>query len=150
MRILVFLILVWSQVARAQTVPSCLPAILSAQITVLVDTEQVQRFTFPLESENASGRFQTKAVMDANYDANTHLLTFTTHFDDSFKGVSLPFNLFSVLVIEAGEVVQWQDLTGQCKGPGLGFFPGAHIQLPGVKLNGRGPESLQIMVWGRL
>lgn len=71
-------------------------------------------------------------------------------FDPKFDGVSLPYNLYAVLILRNGQTEQWLDFTNGCKGPGLGFFPGREIRLPTVKSIGESPEQLQIMVWGRM
>ncbi len=74
----------------------------------------------------------------------------SVRFDPKFDGVSLPYNLFAILIIRDGEAAAWWDFTSGCTGPGVSFFPGQEIHLPKLKLIGADPERLQIMVWGRL
>jgi hypothetical protein len=129
---------------------SCLPAWTSLQSIEVFDTARDYDFTRTLYSENASGRFATKVLLDGHYSAQTHQLTMRTHFDDKFGGVSLPYNLFSALVIESGEVNGWQDFTKGCNGPGVGFYPGQTFQLPVFKLKASGTDFVQIMIWGSI
>jgi len=129
---------------------SCLPAWNSLQTFETFDAQQDYDFSHVLYSESASGRFATKVLVDGHYSAQTHQLIMKTHFDDKFNGVSLPYNLYSVLVIENGEVNRWQDFTAGCDGPGVGFYPGAVFTLPTFKLKGVGRELVQIMIWGMI
>jgi len=134
----------------AQSFASCLPAWTSLQSIEILDTTKDYDFSHSLEGENASGRYTTKVVVDGHYNAQTKQLTLTTHFQNDFNGVSLPFNLFSALVIEAGQVNGWQDFTKECNGPGVGFYPGQMFQMPAFKLKGSGKETVQFMIWGSI
>jgi hypothetical protein len=101
-----------------------------------------------LRAQNVSGSFETKVEAVIDWRDGELLLSF--RFDPAFDGVSLPYNLYAVMVLRDGEVVSWNDFTSQCRGPGLGFYPGREIRLDSIKLPGRPTQSLQIMVWGRL
>lgn len=134
----------------AQSFASCLPSWTSLQTIELVDPSQDYDFSHALEGENAGGRFTTKVVLDGHYSAQTRQLTLKVHFDNKFNGVSLPYNLLSALVIEAGQVNDWQDFTKSCNAPGVGFYPGQVFQMPAFKLKGGGKEPVQIMLWGMI
>lgn len=117
---------------------SCLPDRTAAQILWSVPattTEIIQ----PLSS---------KVQLVSRADSGE--VVFRVRFDPAFDGVSLPYNLYSVLIVRNGSVVAWWDYTNGCQGPGLSFFPGREILLPKVKLIGGGADQLQIMVWGKL
>lgn len=135
---------------NAQSFASCLPGWTSLQSIELMDTTKDYDFSHSLEGENANGRHTTKVVIDGHYNAQSKQLILSAHFDDKFNGVSLPFNLFSALVIEGGQVNAWQDFTKECNSPGVGFYPGQTFQLPVFKLKGSGKESVQIMIWGSI
>ncbi len=45
------------------------------------------------------------------------------YFDPEFDGVSLPYNLYAVLVIADGETLAWMDLTQGCRDRVKLFFP---------------------------
>ena len=107
------------------------------------------KLNLPLFSLNASGLFQTKVVLDGNYDPASGKLSLSNHFDEKFEGVSLPYNLFAVLVIADGHVVAWQDYTQGCVGTGVGIFPGQKFLLKPVNLPAN-KQKLQITVWGSL
>lgn len=136
--------------ANAQSFVSCLPAWTALQSFELIDATKDYDFTRSLEGENAQGRYTTKVVVDGHYDAKTKQLSLAAHFENGFSGVSLPFNLFSVLLIEGGQVNQWQDFSKECNGPGVGFYPGQTFQLPVFKLKSTGKATLQLMIWGSI
>jgi hypothetical protein len=98
---------------------------------------------------NASGIFQTKALLEGIFDPTSGKLSLTNLFDETFDGVSLPYALYAVLVIADGQVVSWQDLTTGCTGPGSGIFPGQKFQLKPIALPAK-KQKLQITVWGAL
>jgi hypothetical protein len=143
---LTFLMLAASLPAVAQN--SCLPDYLAAQTLVHVSEGKTVALTLPLKDQNANGEFMTKVQVDAKISPEgIHL---TAHFNDGFQGVSLPYNLYSVLILRNGQPLEWLDFTNLCQGPGIGFFPGRHVDLPLVKFDGAKGGDFQIMIWGRL
>jgi hypothetical protein len=154
MRLFLFTTLLWSSslLAQAPSPASCLPDWTSLQSIQDIDVKQSSRLKSFLSSQNASGKFQTKVIFESDYSALSGQLTLTLQFDPDFTGVSLPYNLYSVLVVAGGQVLAWEDFTEQCNGPGNGFYPGRLVTLPTIKINqpvGE-KEKLQILVWGRL
>jgi hypothetical protein len=149
MRLVILAFLLSSTTVFAQS-NSCLPPWNALQSVESFDVTHDYDFSHVLDTENASGRTPTKVVIDGHYSAQTHQLSMNTHFDDKFNGVSLPYDLYAVLVIESGEVVSWQDFTKGCVGPGVGFYPGQNFQIPYAKLKATGKDVIQIMVWGML
>lgn len=142
------LVSILSVIAAAET--SCLPEFTAVQVVEVVsalDQPGVTR-SFPLKSENARGRFSTKAIL--NVTTRGRDLELETRFDPSFEGVSLAFNLYALQVIRDGEVVLWEDYTQGCAGPGLSFYPGRVVPLPTVKLPDDKRHRLHILLWGRL
>jgi hypothetical protein len=150
MRLVIFGLLLSSTSVFAQSNSSCLPPWTALQIIETFDGSRDYDFTHVLETENASGRSPTRVVVDGHYSAQTHQLSMNAHFDDKFNGVSLPYDLYSVLVVESGDVAGWQDFTKGCTGPGVGFYPGQNFPIPYSKLKGTGKVSIQIMIWGML
>ena len=126
--------------AYSQT--SCLP-----NYTALQTTEVRSSFSHFLTSKNSQGPFTTHVVLEgAVLDEN---LKMKIQFDPSWEGVSLPYNLYAVMVIADGKPAAWYDFTRGCEAPGIGFFPGRSVELPPVKLLGSPVQRLQIMVWGK-
>ncbi len=115
-----------------------------------IDTTKDEAFTRILEIENASGRHATKVVLDGEYSSQSRQLILKTHFDDRFNGVSLPYNLYSALITETGEVAGYFYFTRSCTGPGVGFFPGQSFTIPAMKLKSNGKATIQIMIWGMI
>ncbi len=118
---------------------SCLPEKTAAQLLWNVSSNAQAEIIQPLSSKvQLIGR---QAGLEVN---------FRLRFDPAFSGVSLPYNLYAVLIVQNGSVVGWWDYTHGCQGPGISFFPGREIALPTVKLVGAEADQLQIMVWGKL
>lgn len=140
----------WSGTLMARL--SCLPDFNSLQILQVIDLAQAQTqtITYPLKSMNAHGLFETRAQLEMMVQAENWILDFKVLFDPKFGGVSLPYNVYALLVIQGGQVISWQDFTGGCRGPGIGFFPGQVVQLPKVKLIKSNSNVIQVMLWGRL
>jgi len=73
-------------------------------------------------------------------------LTFRFKFD----GVSLPYNIYAVLVVSSDKVLAWYDLTKECRGPEASIFPGQSYSIPRLKDLDSSISDLHIIVWGRL
>jgi hypothetical protein len=130
-------------VSSAQGKESCLPDFTSLDI---FQDASMQSFSLPLKSQNVSGPFVTRATLDGQWDGTALALTFQFRFD----GVSLPYNIYALLVVSGNEVLAWQDLTKTCTGPGVSIFPGQHFALPPIKTSNMGKSDWHIIVWGRL
>ena len=122
----------------------CLPEYTS--LRAQGDLTQGAHQTFVLKSENSRGIFESKARLTASVTDGQLLLRF--HWDEAFTGVSLPYNLFSVLVLQGDVVVGWMDFTRECQGPGVGFFPGQSFSAPPLKVEDGKP--FKFIVWGRI
>ncbi len=133
--ILFFPLKVWSDSGQR----SCLPERTEAQLMWTVNAAETGSLLHSLTNRVQLVGEQAGAVAQ-----------FRVRFDPAFQGVSLPYNLYAVLILRDGEPVAWWDYTRGCAGPGLSFFPGREIHLPKVNLVGGGAERLQIMVWGKL
>jgi len=127
---------------------SCLPDFTALQTMESLDPASPSNFVRSLISQRADGYFSTRVRLEGEPSGGA--LQLRVRFDPDFEGVSLPYNLYAVLVVEDGRILAWHDYTQGCKGMGLSFFPGRVISLPPIKLVGVQPQRLQIMVWGRL
>lgn len=116
-----------------------MPERAAAQLIWTVDSKSENALLYPLSKYVELVGEQTGVLAQLK-----------VRFKPDFDGVSLPYNLYAVMIVREGEPVGWWDYTRACKGPGLSFFPGREIQLPKVNLVGGGAERLQIMVWGKL
>jgi hypothetical protein len=130
--------------SQAWAQPSCLPLFTALQTVITVDPTANVEHTFRLK-QLRQGQVQDSRVFvqftPRMEGGVTHVLDAHAYFDPTFDGVSLPYNLYSVMVVEDGEVIAWWDFTSVCKSPGLSFFPGRRVQLPSLKLVG---ERLQL------
>ncbi len=122
---------------------SCLPS-----YTALQTTETKASFSHFLISQNSQGPFTTHVVLEGAVVDD--ILKMKIQFDPNWEGVSLPYNLYAVMVIAEGRPAAWYDFTRGCQTAGFGFFPGRSLELPPVKLLGSPAQRLQIMVWGKL
>jgi hypothetical protein len=128
-------------IAHGQT--SCLP-----KFTALQTMETNRSFSHFLISENSQGLFTTRVLLEGMVIGESLKMKF--QFDPLWEGVSLPYNLYAVMVIADGKPAAWFDFTRGCESAGISFFPGRSLELSPVKLLGSPPQRLQIMVWGKL
>lgn len=132
---LLFPLNVWSDSGRK----SCLPEQTAAQLIWTLETSNADSLLYQLTD-------QVQLVGERSGDS----VHFKIRFNPDFQGVSLPYNLYAVMVVKEGEPMAWWDFTRSCLAPGVSFFPGREVQLPKVNLVGGRAERLQIMVWGKL
>jgi hypothetical protein len=123
---------------------SCLPVYTALQT---VESSDVP-FEHRLIGNGPDGPHETRIFFGGAVENSS--LKMKVQFDPTFNGVSIPYNVFAVLVVADGETVAWYDFTRGCRSPPISFFPGRVIELPPVKLLGSQPQKLQIMVWGKL
>jgi hypothetical protein len=146
------LFITWQSHSLAQS--SCLPTYTALQTVVALDPQAKVDHVFRLKTVRQGQVEDSRVLLQftpaKGGDAAEHTLEAHTYFDPTFDGVSLPYNLYSVMIVEDGVVMAWWDFTNVCKGPGLSFFPGRRVQLPSLKLVGDRRRKLQIMVWGRI
>ena len=150
-----FLLGIWSSWAAGQT--SCVPEHTALNVMEKVAPVEGTSFIHFLRSLNGAGDlFTTRVQVEGRVSAGgsgvveVPSLEMTVRFDPAFGGVSLAYNLYTILVISDGRVLNWLDFTDSCRSPGISFFPGREVRIPSVKLIGVDPQTLQIMVWGRL
>lgn len=141
--------------ALAQTTlgGSCLPNYTALQLNEMIDPQKAISLTRALSQQINDSTITTKVqwqIKSAPVGKASTSLQMIVRFDPDFDGVSLPYNLYGVMVILNGEVVGWFDYTSGCQGSGISFFPGREIRLPDVKLPNAKLQHLQVMVWGRL
>lgn len=136
---------------------SCLPEFMALSLVSTVDPTQPTKSSHPLQSENIQGRFSTPVelrvqVEPGDFKEGDQQLRLQLGFREDFSGVSLPYNLFALLIIQNDQPLLWLDLTSGCQDPGVSVFPGQEWILPSLTWWGSGGDfdRLQIMVWGRL
>lgn len=142
-----FILVFFTPLAQAQS--SCLPTQNALQVFEVLSPGQNVKKAYPLYA-GMEHRPWLEAILEVNrHDKNDVHLTF--QFEERFRGVSLPYNLYAVLVLSQGAVVAWLDFTNECLSPGISFFPGQEIEIPVGNLPPlESPHSLQVMVWGRM
>jgi len=136
---------VWGNWANAQS--SCLPDFLALQTQVpgRVDQTFARDLQTRVNGELIPIAVEFRGEMRSDGQMHSHL-QFTLNDDH----VSLPFNLYAVLVASHGRVLAWWDFTLGCEQPGVSFFPGRVFTLPTLKNVDGSVETLQVMIWGRL
>lgn len=122
--------------------PSCFPKHNALQLFERVNITKDETKTYLLNSD-APNRQWTEAQLSY---ASQGALSMTFKFEDRFDGVSLPYNISAVLVIQNGVPLTWVDLTQNCRTPPVGIYPGQKFKLPLGQLNAPN-ASLQIFVW---
>lgn len=127
---------------------SCLPPFTAVQSAWIAGGAEAKPFSTRVLIQKSGQLVPARVLFEG--ETVGEAIKMTVRFDPKFDGVSLPYNLYAVLVIRDGETAAWWDFTSACTGPGISFFPGQEIHLPKLKLIGAEPERLQIMVWGRL
>jgi hypothetical protein len=125
---------------------SCFPEQTSLSAIETVVPGIARSFSHRLKSSNIDGIFLTQATLEGAFDGRHLNLGFRFEVD----GVSLPYNIYAVLVASANDVLAWFDLTNGCNGPGASIFPRGKFDLPTVKFEAAGALDLHIIVWGRL
>lgn len=144
---LVAAVALWSLRGRADEV-SCLPEYTS--LRAQADLQATPMQTFVLRSEGSKGLFDSKVRLDVSLNEQGDQLRLKFYWDHSFEGVSLPYNLFSVLVIQNGVPAGWLDFSSDCQNPGVGFFPGQSFSPSPVKVDGHAGKQFKFIVWGRI
>ncbi len=147
----VVLILMFLAPLSAAGQTSCLPNYTALNAIHDFASHESGAFVHNLIAENGNGLFVSRVqIVGTLTGGDISSLDLIARFDPSFDGVSLPYNLYSILVISNGKVQSYVDFTDACRSPGVSFFPGREFRIPSIKLIGADPQKLQIMVWGRL
>lgn len=130
---------------------SCLPDVTSLQHFEVLQLDRDAQSRHRLKTMTHQAEvIETRTHVDLQYEADGNReLSLIFAFDEDFQGVSLPFNVYAVLITVDGEVLAYRDFTSACTEPGLSFFPGQTIRVPGAKLTGEGKRRLQLSIWGR-
>lgn len=127
---------------------SCLPETLSLQTLVQVDPLK-NSFSFSLKSEKFGQIKNSDAQVRVKQDLSAGRLDFEFSFQNE-DGVSLPFNVFALLIVTSDGEKVFLDFTSHCTDPGIGFYPGQKVKLDPVFLKLREEETYHLMVWGRM
>jgi|GEM_PF-1673281 hypothetical protein len=137
-------------VPATEAVPmSCLPAATSLQAFDANAAKPSEKKIYPLTSLKWDQVRETPVQAEVFYNQEKGGLEISIFFKDP-EAMSLPYNLYAVLVTtESGRVI-WRDFTDACKEPGLSFFPGRRLQLEPFVLKLQPQESYRVMIWGRM
>lgn len=145
--IVIFTLSLFYLQAHAQTAISCLPEATSLQSYEsggqgdVVKTYELS--TLRLGQLRATG---VNVQLKQSRKDQSLELSFSFQQDDI---MSLPFNIYAVLVVtEKGETT-WRDLTSACTDPGIGFYPGQKVKLDPIPLKIDESESYRVMIWGQ-
>jgi hypothetical protein len=130
----------------AMATESCFPEWTSLDVIETFNPKVPHSFSYRLKSTNTGGVFLTHATLEGRFDDQKLNLGFRFEID----GVSLPYNIYAVLVASASRVLGWFDLTSGCNGPGGSIFPRGKLDLPAVKFESAELLDVHIIVWGRL
>jgi hypothetical protein len=126
---------------------TCLPGFSSLDVIEVVETGSSHSFSHQLKAANRSGIFLSRATLNGEFEGQELKLSF--HFD--FDGVSLPYNIFALLVASETEVLAWHDFTRGCYSPPPSIFPGqSYNKTPAIRINNPGKFNLHIIVWGNI
>lgn len=128
---------------------SCLPPFLALQVYENVSS-QSSGFSYSLRTLKSNSWQQTRVLLTADPADQNGAMPLRVHFDPKFDGVSLPYNLYAILITHENEVVGWWDFTNGCNSPGMSFYPGDEVLLPAFKRLGNDVQKIQIMVWGMI
>lgn len=126
---------------------TCLPEFTALDVIETVNAGSARTFTHPLKSKNVGGIFLTRVVLTGEFDGQR--LSLTVRFPAD--GVSLPYNVYLLVVGTEQDMLRWQDLTRGCKAPGASIFPGQSVNLDAIKFQpDAGTANLHLILWGRL
>lgn len=138
----------WSAQAELSLPMSCLPDVTSLQVFETWHPAEPLKKVYPLKTQKL-GRISDTGVLVSvfrNVDKGSLELTFSFAEPDS---LSLPFNVYAIMVSDSKGEVVWRDLTSSCMDPGIGFFPGQEVSLEPIPLDLDDGESYRLMIWGR-
>ncbi len=129
---------------------SCLPKNNSlqmlSQIDLTVDSDSVHRLT----SDTGNTVRDTRVNLKSSFKTADGKLNLRVQWDEDFSGVSLPFNVYAVMILIDGKIVNWSDYTEHCTDVGISLYPGAVLSIPPIEIGSVGLASVQIMLWGRV
>jgi len=138
---------VFSLSAQAQSPISCLP-----EATSLQAYESGGQGDMAKTYELMTLRFGQLAASGVNVQLKQSQKDQSLELSFSFQQddiMSLPFNIYAILVVtEKGETI-WRDLTAACTDPGIGFYPGQKVELDPIPLKIGPSESYRVMIWGQ-
>lgn len=129
------------RMALAQSVPlSCLPNSTLLQAFEVLSPQQEMSKTYRAGD--------TPVLIGLHYSAKDKTgLHLKFKFEDP-NAMSLPFNIYGVLVAGPNLKPTWIDLTEGCFQPGVGFYPGQTVEIP-ISMDLKGNTPIHLMVWGR-
>lgn len=145
--LLILLVVRGAGFGTASAQSTCLPEFAALDAIELLKANVPRTFTHRLRSKNVDGIFLSKASLTGRFDGINQL---DLEFRFDREGVSLPYNIYAVLVASPEEAFAWHDLTKGCTGPGASIFPGGSFKLPATKLSRSLAINLHLLVWGRL
>tara|TARA_Y100001935_G_C17299000_1_gene507946 strand:+ start:2017 stop:2472 length:456 start_codon:yes stop_codon:yes gene_type:complete len=139
-----FLVMSW---ARADVPISCLPEATSLQSFEVTRAEGSEK-SYELKTLRFGQLKPSEVDVRISQNFETKSLQFSFAFQQE-DIVSLPFNIYAIMIsMDSGPVV-WKDLTRGCRDPGIGFYPGQRVELEPIPFPASAGESYRVMIWGQ-
>ncbi len=127
---------------------SCLPETLSLQAFESISASGNSR-SFPLKSEKFGQIKDSGAQVRIDQDIQSGRLDVEFSFQAE-DGISLPFNVYALLIVTSDGEKEFRDFTSHCTDPGIGFYPGQKVKLDPIFLKLREEQTYHLMIWGRM
>lgn len=138
----------WSAQADLSMPISCLPEATSLQTFETWHSAQPLKRTYELKTQKFDRIKDSGVLVSVFHNLEKKSLELSFFFSQS-DILSLPFNVYAVMVTTSKGQVVWNDFTSSCMDPGIGFYPGQEVSLEPIPLDLDEGESYRLMVWGR-
>lgn len=136
----------WAQLSHSI---SCLPDVTSLQTFETWSIDQPLEKIYELKTQKFDRIKNTQVLVSATHNLDKKSLELVFSFSKP-DVMSLPFNIYAIMVSTSRGEVIWRDLTSSCMEPGIGFFPGQKIPLEPIPLELNEGDSYRLMIWGRI
>lgn len=139
-----------SSVVRAQqNLPlSCLPEATSLQVFEIWNESASTRKNYPLKTLNFERLKDSGVEVSMKYSKERKAFDLSFTFKDS-NSISLPFNLYAIMIANSRGKILWKDFTSSCMDPGIGFYPGQTVNLDDLSMELQDKEPYRVMIWGQ-
>lgn len=137
-----------SAFAQGEMPTSCLPEATSLQVIEVWQESDSLKKNYPLKTLSFDQLKDSGVQVSIKYSKIRKSFDMSFFFEDS-STMSLPFNLYAVMISNSRGKVLWKDFTSSCFDPGIGFYPGQTVNLDGLPLELQDKESYRVMIWGK-
>ena len=127
---------------------SCLPEATSLQTFEIFQGHDLTVKTYPLKTLKLDQLKNAGVTTSINHHKNEHKFNFHFYFDDP-DALSLPFNIYAIMIVNSRGGSVFKDFTQSCFDPGIGFYPGQKVVIDDLKLELHQGEAYRVMIWGR-